>query len=68
MCNRLSRHLAGVGALGLSLVVGASVVSARQASTPTWITTKGKTVSLTLIAAYNRRAPKSRGLGGVLFR
>jgi sulfocyanin len=50
---RFSRHLAGAGALGLSLVGGASVASARQAHAPTWITTKGKTVSLTLIAAYN---------------
>jgi sulfocyanin len=50
---RSSRHLAGAVALGLSLSVGASVVSARPTSAPTWITTKGKTVSLTLIATYN---------------
>lgn len=50
---RFSRHLAGAVALGLSLVVGAGVVSARQASAPTWVTTKGKTVSLTLFAAYD---------------
>jgi sulfocyanin len=55
---RSSRHLAGALALGLSLLVlsllvGANAVSARQASAPTWVITKGKTVTLTLIAAYN---------------
>src|SRR5581483_5816086 len=41
-------------ALGLSLVAGASGVSAAHSNkTPTWITTKGKTVNLTVTAAYN---------------
>ena len=53
MTIRSSRCVAGALTLGLSLVIGVSVVSAHQVSRPTWITTKGKTVSLTLIAAYN---------------
>ena len=43
-------RLAGVLALGLSVLIGTGQVSAKG---PTWITTSGKTVTLTLIAAYN---------------
>jgi sulfocyanin len=53
MSIRFSGHLAVAVALGFSPLVGASVVSARQASGPTWATTRGKKVSLTLIAAYD---------------
>ena len=42
-------RLAGVLALGLSVLIGTGQVSAKG---PTWITTSGKTVTLTLIAAY----------------
>jgi sulfocyanin len=46
-------RIAGALALGLTLVAGASGVSAAHSTkTPTWIVTKGKTVNLTLIAAY----------------
>lgn len=47
-------RIAGALALGASLVAGASGVSAAHSTkTPTWITTKGKTVNLTIIAGYN---------------
>jgi sulfocyanin len=43
----------GAAALGLSLIAGASgAVAAPAGKAPTWIVTKGKTVNLTLIAAY----------------
>jgi sulfocyanin len=45
---------AGALTLALLIATGASGVSAaHQSKAPTWITTKGKTVNLTLIAAYN---------------
>jgi sulfocyanin len=46
-------RLAGVLALGLSVLIGTGQVSAKA---PTWITTSGKTVTVTLIAAYNNTA------------
>jgi sulfocyanin len=48
-----SIHLSCALALGVAFALGAGGVSAaQQTKAPTWITTKGKTVHLTLIAAY----------------
>jgi sulfocyanin len=46
------RRTAAALALGLAFLVGASTATASPAHAPTWVSTKGKTVSLTLIAAY----------------
>jgi sulfocyanin len=49
-----SYRLASVVAAGLTLLAGVgSVSAARHAKAPTWVTTKGKVVNLTVIAAYN---------------
>ncbi|HWE62622.1 MAG TPA: sulfocyanin-like copper-binding protein [Chloroflexota bacterium] len=46
-------RLAGALALSLTLAAGAGgIASAHQTKAPTWITTKGKTVNLTVTAAY----------------
>jgi sulfocyanin len=47
---RTTRGLVGSCALAAALLVGSGIA---QAKTPTWVTTKGKVVSLTLIAGYN---------------
>ena len=52
-----THRIAGVLALGLGLLLGAGQVSAaHQAKTPVWITSKGKIVNLTVVAAYNNAA------------
>ena len=52
-------------ALGLALAVSASYVPATTAAkAPTWITTRGKTVNLTLIAAYDKTASGFNFNGG----
>ncbi len=48
--RRLGGLIVGGALLGL---VGQSVIPAHAASTPTWVSVKGKVVSLSLIAGYN---------------
>ncbi len=61
---RHSGQLAGALALGLALLLGASQVAAKGSQGPTWITTKGKTVTLTLVAGYNTTASGFNFNGG----
>jgi hypothetical protein len=57
MGSNPGRHCLGGLIVGGALLglVGQSVIPAHAASTPTWVSTKGKVVSLSLIADYNNQ-------------
>jgi sulfocyanin len=53
LSGRTARGLVGSCALAATLLVGSGIA---QAKAPTWVATKGKVVTLTLIAGYNSNA------------
>ena len=53
MIHQIPRRTAGVIAVGATLLVGMGLAQAASTKGPTWVTTKGNTVNLTLIASWN---------------